>query len=195
MPGEIPAIGQFKVTLEQFHALRDERPKEEKWELIDGVAVMMPPPSLVHQRISSQIFVMLNSRLKKVKPEWRADIEIGVLLPKDEKFNPEPDVTVIDTDVELEQLYATRFYFVAEVLSTSDRKGVLAAKLGYYQAHPNCVGVLFVRQDRIEAELHVRQEGWSSRTLAARDDRIDIPVIGDIGRLADLYQFTPLANI
>jgi hypothetical protein len=23
--------------MEQFHAFRDERPKEEKWELIDGV--------------------------------------------------------------------------------------------------------------------------------------------------------------
>ena len=191
MAGEMP-VGQFKVTLEQFHALRDERPKEEKWELIDGVAVMMPPPSLVHQRISSQIFVMLNARLKQAKPDWRADMEIGVLLPKDEKFNPEPDVTVIDAEVEIDQLYATRFYFVAEVLSTSDRKPVLTAKLGYYQAHPNCVGVMFVRQDRIEAELHVRQAGWSSSTLRARTDRINIPVIGDIGRLDELYQHTPL---
>ena len=28
--------------MKQFHAFRDERPKEEKWELIDGVPMMMP---------------------------------------------------------------------------------------------------------------------------------------------------------
>ena len=42
-----------QLTMEQFHAFRDERPKEEKWELIDGVPMMMPPPTLVHQRIAA----------------------------------------------------------------------------------------------------------------------------------------------
>ena len=193
MPGEMPA-GRFRVTMEQFHALRDERPKEEKWELIDGVPVMMPPPLLVHQRISSNVKDLLNAQLANAKPQWRADMEIGVLLPDDDRFNPEPDVTVIDADIEMGQLFATRFYFVAEVLSPSDRPHVLTAKLGYYQAHPNCVGVIFVRQDRIEAELHGRTDGWQVRKLQRRNDRIDIPVIGDIGPLEALYQHTPLFN-
>lgn len=193
MPGEMP-VGGFRVTLEQFQALRDERPKSEKWELIDGFAVMMPPPSLVHQRISRALCELLNSRLSKMKPEWQADMEIGVLLPDDDKFNPEPDVTVIDSDIEAGQLYATRFYFVAEVRSTNDRPRVLTAKLGYYQAHANCLGVLFAQQDRIEADLHVRGKGWTSRTLNMPEDRIVLPVIGDIGALAELYRYTPLAK-
>jgi len=44
-----------QLTMEQFHAFRDERPKEEKWELIDGVPMMMPPPTLMHQRISRNL--------------------------------------------------------------------------------------------------------------------------------------------
>lgn len=193
---------RWQVTLEQFHAFRDERPKEEKWELIDGTPMMMPPPTLIHQRICRNLETMLNKKLLEVRPEWQADREIGVLLPKDERFNPEPDVTVIDTDVEIDQLYAGRFYFVAEVLSNSNRpeqragsdKPIpLAAKLGYYQGHEHCRGVLIVRQDRIEATLHERgRAGWTERTLDDPDGRLVIPDIGDIGPLGDLYRFTPL---
>ena len=52
-----------QLTMEQFHAFRDERPKEEKWELIDGVPIMMPPPTLVHQRIADNLNQLLNARL------------------------------------------------------------------------------------------------------------------------------------
>lgn len=202
--GEMP--GDFirrvpQLTLEQFHAFRDERPKEEKWELVDGVPMMMPPPTLLHQRIAGNLEAMLNDRLREVRPEWQADREIGVLLPDDEKYNPEPDVTVTDTEIGLEQVYAERFYFVAEVLSGgnkpelragSDKPQVLAAKLSYYQQHEQCRGVLIVRQDRIEAELHVRDAAWRRTELQDLADRIVIPDIGDIGPLGALYRYTPL---
>lgn len=191
MPGEMPA-GRIRITMEHFLALTHDRPDKEKWELIDGVPIMMAPPSLVHQRISKNIERMLDARLLVSKPEWQADREIGVLLPDDERYSPEPDVTVIDADVELGQIYATRFYFVAEVLSNSDKQWMRELKITYYQSYPACVGILFVRQDRIEADLHVRAEGWTVRTLVVRADRIEIPVIGDIGRLEELYKSTPL---
>lgn len=191
-----------RVTLEQFHAFRDERPKEEKWELIDGVPMMMPPPTLMHQRISGNLEKLLNDRLALVRSDWRADREIGLLLPEDLRFNPEPDVTVIDTAIEFGQHYAERFYFVAEVLSESnrpetyggsDKPAPLAAKLAYYQAHEDCRGVLIVRQDRVAATLHGRgSDGWMIRELDKPADRIDIPGIGDIGSLGAVYRHTPL---
>ena len=191
MPGDfVTRLPQF--TLEVFHAFRDERPKEEKWELIDGVPVMMPPPTLVHQRIARNLEMLLNERLAKVKPEWQADREIGILLPQDEKFNPEPDVTVVDSSIGIGQIYAERFYFVAEVLSGSDKVAVLEAKLGYYQAHAPCVGILLVRQDEVRAELYRRLEGWSSIQLAAPQSSHEIPWIGNIGSLGSLYRHTPL---
>jgi hypothetical protein len=36
MPGDLLRHGP-QLTMEQFHALQDERPREEKWELIDAV--------------------------------------------------------------------------------------------------------------------------------------------------------------
>lgn len=182
-----------QITMKQFHAFRDERPKEEKWELIDGVPMMMPPPTLIHQRIAGNLERCLNSRLEVVRPEWRADREVGIRLEGDERYNPEPDVTVIDADVEIGQIYVERFYFVAEVLSSSDKPEVLDAKLAYYRGHEHNRGVLFVRQDRVEATLHSRTSAqWHTSVLDRADRKILVPEIGDIGRLADLYRYTPL---
>lgn len=193
MPGDFLRRAP-QITMPQFHALRETRPREEKWELIDGVPMMMPPPTLIHQRVSLNLNWLLNERLERTRPDWRADIEIGVLLDGEDKYNPEPDVTVIDAEVEIGQIYAARFYFVAEVLSNSDDTAVIDAKLAYYRAHPYNRGVLFVRQDRVAAVLHVRQEmsEWRKITLSAPDGVLDIPGIGPIGRLSDLYRHTPL---
>jgi len=190
-----------QFSMEQFHAFRDERPKEEKWELIDGVPMMMPPPTLIHQRIARNLEGLINDRLRSGKPEWQADREIGVLLPDDDRFNPEPDVTVIDAEIGIDQVYAERFYFVAEVLSSSDRPEqragsdkpiVLAAKLDYYRLHPHCLAVLIVWQQHIAAHLHTRGAEWQTLELNDPADRIVIPEIGDIGALGLLYRHTPL---
>ena len=192
MPGDF-LRRRPQLTMEQFHAFRDERPKEEKWELIDGVPMMMPPPTVVHIRIARNLESLLNVRLAAVKPEWQADREVGVLLDGDEKYNPEPDVTVIDTTVALGQVYVGRFYFVAEVLSESDKSAVVEAKLRYYQDHQRNRCVLFVRQDRVEAEQHDREgASWRPRQLSGAHESLTLPDIGTIGRLGDLYKFTPL---
>jgi len=175
MPGDF-LTRTPQLTMRQFHAFRDERPKEEKWELIDGVPVMMPPPTVMHQRIARNLETLLNTHLQTVKPEWQADREVGVWLKGDRKFNPEPDVTVIDAAIKVGQVYVGRFYLVAEVLSESDRKAVLDAKLAYYKAHGHNRCVLFVRQDGVGAQQHDRrsEDSWVRRMLG------------------DLYKFTPL---
>jgi len=196
---KLQTMGDFlkrkpQLTMRQFHAFRDERPKEEKWELIDGVPMMMPPPTLMHQRVAANLDRLLNSHLERVKADWRADREVGVWLKGDEKYNPEPDVIVIDAAIAIGQIYVERFYFVAEVLSESDRRDVLQAKLAYYQQHEHNRCVLFVRQDRVGAEQHDRQakDGWQERTLSMPEEPLVFPAIGTIGRLGDLYKFTPL---
>ena len=193
MPGDF-LRRQPQLSLTVFHAFRDSRPEEEKWELIDGVPMMMPPPTLVHQRVSRNLEALLNERLQHVKPEWQADREIGLLVPGDEKYNPEPDVTVIDAEIRLGQLYAECFYLVAEVLSESDQPDVIAAKLAYYKSHAPNRAVLLVRQDRLGATVHACLDAsrWSERELTAADDVVELPEIGRIGTVGQLYRHTPL---
>ena len=94
---------------------------------------------------------------------------MGVWLKGDEKYNPEPDVTVIDAAIAIGQIYVERFYFVAEVMSESDKKGVLEAKLAYYKQHEHNRCVLFVRQDQIGADQHDRQNDGSWRQRRLKD--------------------------
>ena len=83
---------------------------------------------------------------------------------------------------------------MAEVLSESDKKAVLEAKLRYYQVHEHNRRVLFVRQDRVGAVQHDRQTGghWRQRQLTKPCAALTFPDIGTVGRLGDLYRFTPL---
>ena len=182
------------MTTEQFHAYRDERPKEEKWELIDGVPVEMDRPTLLHQRIAANLQRLLNARLAVARPQWQADRSVQVWLKGDEKFNPEPDVTVIDAAIAMGQVYVERFYCVAEILSESDKKAVLEAKLAYYKQHDHNRCVLFVRQDQIGADQHDRQNdgSWRRRRLKDPAASLGFPDIGTIGRLGDLFKYTPL---
>jgi Uma2 family endonuclease len=192
MPGDFLRRAP-QITMKQFHAFRDSRPEEEKWELIDGVPMMMPPPTLVHQRISANLDRLLNNRLEDVRPEWRADREVGIWLKGDKKYNPEPDVTVIDAAIALGQIYVTRFYFVAEVLSDSDEKAVLDAKLGYYKGHEHNRCILFVHQDAVGADQYSQSSGrWRHKQLSDPAAALTFPEIGAIGRLGDPYRFTPL---
>jgi Uma2 family endonuclease len=155
--------------------------------------MMTPPPTITHERIARNLETLLNVRLTAVKPEWQADREVGVLIEGDEKYNPEPDVTVIDTSHSLGQIYAERFYFVAEVLSESDKKAVLEAKLRYYQDHEHNRCVLFVHQDSICADQYDREGGvWRPRHLKGAQEPLTFRDIGTVGRLGDLYKFTPL---
>jgi len=182
----------WTLDLKTFQGFYNERPKEEKWELIGGRPVMMAPPTLDHQKISGVCFELLNAQLAKTMPGWEANMEIGLVVPENDTFNPEPDVTVIDADTEPGQIYATRFYFVVEVCSPNDKGWVLDAKLKFYSNHPSCLGGMFVNQDRIGAELYLKTANWQKFDLSRPDDRIDIPEIGDIGPLGELYRRTRL---
>jgi Uma2 family endonuclease len=186
----------WRLSMATFQAFRDDRPKEEKWELIDGRPTMMAPPSRIHQRICRNMQEMLNARLALVRPEWQADQEIGILLPGDTKYNPEPDIVVADATIAFGEIYAEHFYAVVEVLSPNDKDWVLDLKLGYYQSHEPCASVLFVEQTRIACQVWRRVGGtWTKADLTLPSDRLDLPEIGDIGPLGDCSRHTPLARV
>ena len=68
-------------------------PEGERWEIIDGVAYMMAPPSIRHQGISVELCGQLREFLKdkacKVYPA------IGVRLDSDGDTVFEPDISIV----------------------------------------------------------------------------------------------------
>lgn len=82
------------MDVDEFMAFLEMRPKEERWHLIEGNAVMMAPPSLAHQRISQNFCELLNRAFAAQRSDLYAYHEIAIRLPGVINFQPEPDVVV-----------------------------------------------------------------------------------------------------
>jgi Uma2 family endonuclease len=135
---------------------------------------------------------LLNAALKRHDPGLAAYHDIGVNIVSTVPYDPEPDVAVIREDENPDPRYAERFYLVAEVLSESDR-GVIESKREIYRAHPSCLCILLVRQDRVEITVDRRVgDGWVSQMQRASDE-LDVTEFGLVCPVKDVYRDTPLA--
>jgi Uma2 family endonuclease len=167
------------------------RPDEEHWELIEGVPMMMAPPTRRHQRIVSNLESLLNDALKRYNPQYAAYQNIGVNIVSTVPYDPEPDVAVIREDESSDPRYADRFYLVAEVLSESD-KDIIESKRDIYRAQPSCTCILLVNQDKAEITVERRtDEGWRSQLLRGPDELL-LPEFGLNCPVKDIYRDTPL---
>jgi Uma2 family endonuclease len=180
------------LSVASFRAWLTCRPDEEHWELIEGVPMMMTPPNRRHQRIASNLELLLNTALKRHSPSLVAYQGIGVNIVSAVPYDPEPDVAVIREDENPDPRYAERFYLVAEILSESD-KGVVESKRDIYRAHPACTCILLVRQDRMDIIVDRRVgDGWHSQALHDADE-LSLPEFGLVCPVTDVYRNTPLA--
>src|SRR5437588_4344836 len=111
-----PTSGAMDV--DEFMAFLEMRPKEERWHLIEGIAVMMAPPSFAHQRIAWNLCEVLNRAFASRKQDLFAYHEVAIRLPGLANFQPEPDVVVAPATLAYD-VYTHAFRLVAEVLSPS----------------------------------------------------------------------------
>src|SRR5215468_5568586 len=107
-----------RLSVELFRGFLAGRPEEERWELIDGLPVMMAPPTKAHQRIASNLERLLNDALEAQRSGWAAYQGIGVNLgPRIQHYDPQPDVVGVDAERDDER-YSELFYLAAEVVSS-----------------------------------------------------------------------------
>ncbi|MGE0776616.1 MAG: Uma2 family endonuclease, partial [Sphingomonadaceae bacterium] len=186
---------QPRMTVDLFRAFYASRPDEERWELIDGVAMMMAPATFAHQRIASNLERLLLDALEIGAPTLTALQAIGVnLAPSVNDYDPEPDVVVIDAAAAEKpgERYADRFYLAAEIISASDRVEA-ENKRDIYKLHEFCNCILIVQQGRYEVRVSLRSnDGWSELTMTQPDDLLALPEFGLRCRIADLYRGTAL---
>jgi Uma2 family endonuclease len=186
-----------RLSVELFRAFYATRPDEERWQLIDGVAIMMTPPTLVHQCIATNLQFLLLQALKHHAPTLTAFQRLGVNLgPSVEDYDPEPDVAVIDASAvrDPDRRYADRFYLAAEIVSASDRIWV-EKKREIYKLHEACTCILTVQQDRLEVRVDLRAaSGWSEQTLTDPNDPLVLAEFGLRSKLSDLYRGTALES-
>ncbi len=184
-----------RMTIELFRAFYASRPDEEHWELINGVAMMMTPATMAHQRIASNLEHALLDALEIHAPHLTAFQAIGVnIAPAVDDYDPEPDVVVVDCAAAEKPggRYADRFYLVAEVVSASDRVDV-ESKRAVYKLHEACQFILIFQQDRFDIRIDRRAAtGWTEERLTNPGDLLILPAFSLRCRVADLYRGTPL---
>jgi Uma2 family endonuclease len=184
-----------RLSVEVFRGFLEGRPDEERWELIDGVAVMMAPPTLAHQRIATNLQRLLIEALERHDPTRTAFQRAGLnLAPAVEDYDPEADVVVIDSRLSRRPglRYADRFYLAAEIVSDSDRIYVESKRAVYKLPEP-CTCVLTVEQDRCEVRVDLRVgHAWKEQRLTKPDDTLVLPDFGMSCRVVELYRGTAL---
>jgi Uma2 family endonuclease len=179
------------MDVDEFMALLETRPHGERWDLIDGVAVMMAPPSVAHRRIAHNLCNLLGSSFAARRLDLFAYIGIGVRTPGITNFQPEPDVVVLP-GVAGYDLYSERFQLVAEILSPSNTRREIDMKLRRYREAPDNLYAVVIAARELHVEIYARSRNWEPVILTRPDDLIGIPEFGLSCQVGDLYRGTPL---
>jgi Uma2 family endonuclease len=179
------------MDVDEFMAFIEMRPKEERWHLIEGLAVMMAPPSLAHQRIALNLCELLNRAFAAQSRDLYAYHEIAIRLPGVINFQPEPDVVVAPGPASYE-LYAEDFRLVAEILSPSNTRTEIELKLRRYREAANNQYVVVIEPREFLVEIYARSRQWERAILKKPDDPIEMAEFGLRCSVGDLYRGTPL---
>ncbi|HEY9055736.1 MAG TPA: Uma2 family endonuclease [Aurantimonas sp.] len=178
----------------RFREMALSRPREERWQLIDGEPfVMMSPATGKHQRIAANLDRKLTAALETSRPELDVLREIGLAVAAHPDFLPIVDLAIVPLEVG-DTLYFEEFYLAAEILSPSNTIEHISRKRERYSQAPTCLYVLILSQTDLAVEVWSRSDDWRGRVFRSPDDRIELPEFGFSCTVRDLYRGTPLLD-
>jgi Uma2 family endonuclease len=179
------------MDVDEFMAFLETRPDGERWDLIEGVAVMMAPASYAHQRITYNFCNLLNGAFAAKHLDLFAYFDAGVRSPGVRNFQPQPDIVVVP-GVAGYDLYSERFQLAGEVLSPTNTHAEIALKLRRYREAPDNLYVVVIEPREFLVEFYAKRQNWQQVVLKNPNDAIELPEFGLHCRLVDLYRGTPL---
>jgi Uma2 family endonuclease len=182
-----------QMTIEEFLAFTDTRREEERWELIEGVAVMNPAPIEHHQMIVANIVAYLIAHKRRTGVAWLPMLGVGTRVPVSPRSLPQPDVFVKEaaaTDSPVTQDALVLF----EVRSRSNTKADQTWRRRVYASVPNCRHYVTVSLRAVEVVAYDRESSWRQRSLVRLEDALELPALGLAIPIADIYRWTPLGQ-
>jgi Uma2 family endonuclease len=182
-----------QMTIEEFLAFTDSRPDGERWELIEGAAIMSPSPVEHHQVVALNIGSYLMVHQERTRASWQPMLGVGTRVPASPRSLPQPDVFVKE-GASTDQAVTDDALVIFEVLSKSNTKDDQAWRRNVYASVPNCRHYVTVSLKVIEVATYDRDSGWKKRTLTRLTDALALPALGVSMPLAAIYRGTPLAR-
>ena len=181
------------MTIEDFLEFCEGRPDDERWELIEGVAVMSASPVQVHQLIVSNIVAAL--RMEKIAQgaTWIPMVGVGTRVPSSPNSLPQPDAYVQAGPVADDPVTGDAIVLF-EVLSKSNTKADQAWRQKVYASVPNCQHYVTVATKSIAVVRYDRSNSWKGTEIKGIKDALDFTALHVALPLAEIYRWTPLAG-
>jgi Uma2 family endonuclease len=183
-----------QMTIEEFLAFAATRPDEERWELIEGAAVMNPAPVRMHQLIASNIVGWLLVRKAATNARWLPLLGVGTRVPISPNSLPQPDVYVQDSDVADDTPLTEDAIVIFEVLSKSNTKADQAWRRRVYSSVPNCQHYVTVSQKAVQVVAYDRYTSWAERRITSLQESLHLDAIDASIPLASIYRWTAHAG-
>jgi Uma2 family endonuclease len=180
-----------QLTIEEFLAFTDTRPDGERWELIEGVAVMNPSPVDYHQMVVANIVTYLMNQKQRTGANWLPMPGLGTRVPISPRSLPQPDVFVKEDPMTGSPVTDDAFVLF-EVLSRSNTRADQAWRRKVYASVPNCRHYVTVSLKTAEVDAYDRDSGWKKRIATGLAAALDLPALSLSTPLADIYRWTPL---
>jgi Uma2 family endonuclease len=182
-----------QMTIEEFLAFTDTRPEEERWELIEGVPVLNPPPIDYHQIVVTNISGFLWRFKAERSPSWIPLIGTGTRVPASEHSLPQPDVMVKEHPP-TGSAVSDDALVLFEVLSRSNTRADQGWRRKVYASVPNCQHYVTVSLKAVQVDAYDRSSGWEKRGFSSLSDGLALPALNVSIPLADMYRWTPLGQ-
>ena len=184
------------LTIEEFIEFCEARPDGERWELIEGIAVLNASPTDFHQVIVGNMLRHLLNWKDAQNAPWFAMIGIGTRVPISTNSLPQPDLLVKENALSGTSLTDDALVLV-EVLSRSNTKADQAWRKRVYASVPNCQHYVTIKQAKVAVTRFDRTSDWTGVELNGLEQRLDLPALGTgvSMALADIYRWTPLEQV
>ena len=190
MQAKVAEIDQ--MTVAEFLALADARPEGERWELIEGVAVMNPSPTKWHQDIAGNVLYHLTSHKIAHDCPWIPRMGVNTVVPVSPRSLPQPDVYVESGITDSDSHVTDDAMIIFEVLSRSNKKADRAWRKRVYSSVPNCQHYVTIAHKTAEVTRFDREDGWTGHTLKGLDAALSLPAIDVSIPLSTIYRWTPI---
>ena len=189
----VPHIDTTPMKVEEFYAFTDARPDNEKWELIEGEPVLNASPSRVHQTIIKNLTFILATQERKSGVSWEVLPGLGVRVS--ETNRPEPDVLILPKhgqSADPQGRDRGDVVVAFEILSPSTADRDLRWKRTAYTSLPSLTHYVVIAQDAVDIVVFARETGLAERRLRSRDQSLELPALGVLLLLAEIYLDTDL---
>jgi Uma2 family endonuclease len=182
-----------QLTVEEFLAFTDARPEGERWELIEGVAILNPSPTDYHQIVVANIVSFLMQSKIATSAGWFPLVGVGTRVPASINSLPQPDIMVKEQPPSGSSVSEDALVLF-EVLSRSNTKADQAWRRKVYASVPNCRHYVTVSLKAVAVDAYDRDSAWKKRSVTSLADALALPALGLSLPLADIYRWTPLGQ-